>query len=625
MDTSSTPRYTYVPLPGPNYIRLLHLDSWLGDEATLSGSMIVRSLEDKEPEYTSLSYSWGRNSDGDTSLTRSILVDDCTLDITENLYDCLIQLSQPRTSNAWLLWIDAICINQANVDERGNQVSIMANIYECATNLVIWLGHGESEKDDEQAMDALSIYEDGTLDEDIYKRECAVVKDLYSSLIGSPISDSEAQRRIAACKRPTSGWACVFHRPPNPITKLIGKSEDIPWLNVVRLAVADSSAGKCLRRYMPNFDAQALLGHLDASPCIFAAIRPEFVKNLLRTIQGLFEALVKLCQRRYFTRRWVVQEINLSNAEEASVRWGSFEIKLVDFNSRLEKMQHLLSLGWQLSHHQRLVDMNAKSIQYEYAGYNAATKILRSRNAYFGGYINSHSELILSCLHQYEHTACTDDRDVVYAFLSITGQFVNLESECRIKADYRLSANEVFVNVAIQLVEQNLLGMVLCIASWQWAQADSPERLKRAAELPSWVPDLRSALPGTMTYCRQEYKFQNAYKRRVLTLQAKVGRLTTTIFEQSLCETVLPSGERDFIPPKMSKGDYICAFDNYNGEDTIFLLRPITSSAGIFSLAGSWKVEDRGNDEYGWDSERRRQEKVWDHCADVETKMIQLV
>jgi hypothetical protein len=38
------------------------------------------------------------------------------------------------------LWIDAVCINQQDVTERSEQVKMMREIYERATEVIVWLG-----------------------------------------------------------------------------------------------------------------------------------------------------------------------------------------------------------------------------------------------------------------------------------------------------------------------------------------------------------------------------------------------------------------------------------------------------------------------------------------------------
>lgn len=39
-----------------------------------------------------------------------------------------------------IFWIDALCINQRNVCERGHQISLMRDIYMVAEDVLSWLG-----------------------------------------------------------------------------------------------------------------------------------------------------------------------------------------------------------------------------------------------------------------------------------------------------------------------------------------------------------------------------------------------------------------------------------------------------------------------------------------------------
>ncbi|KNG82102.1 Ankyrin and HET domain protein [Aspergillus nomiae NRRL 13137] len=52
--------------------------------------------------------------------------------------DCSVT-SWPEGPQMWC-WVDQICIDQSNLEERGSQVSIMDQIYECASYTLIWLG-----------------------------------------------------------------------------------------------------------------------------------------------------------------------------------------------------------------------------------------------------------------------------------------------------------------------------------------------------------------------------------------------------------------------------------------------------------------------------------------------------
>ena len=40
------------------------------------------------------------------------------------------------------VWIDALCINQKNKEEKSDQLPLMPYIYGCAGNILVWLGEG---------------------------------------------------------------------------------------------------------------------------------------------------------------------------------------------------------------------------------------------------------------------------------------------------------------------------------------------------------------------------------------------------------------------------------------------------------------------------------------------------
>ena len=93
--------------------------------------------ESQIPMYEALSYAWGSNEK-----SAKICIEEVdghrTLAVTSNLAEALQYLRYedgPR-----VLWIDAICVDQQNVLERGHQVSRMADIYRSASPVVVWLG-----------------------------------------------------------------------------------------------------------------------------------------------------------------------------------------------------------------------------------------------------------------------------------------------------------------------------------------------------------------------------------------------------------------------------------------------------------------------------------------------------
>ncbi|KAE9368261.1 HET-domain-containing protein, partial [Stipitochalara longipes BDJ] len=84
-------------------------------------------------EYEALSYAWG-----DKRLFRSISIDDKTFFVTSELFAALHELRSETTKR--VLWVDAICINQHDAQERERQVHQMDHIYRNAKKVVVWLG-----------------------------------------------------------------------------------------------------------------------------------------------------------------------------------------------------------------------------------------------------------------------------------------------------------------------------------------------------------------------------------------------------------------------------------------------------------------------------------------------------
>jgi hypothetical protein len=63
--------------------------------------------------------------------------------ISANLAAALRQLR--KEDEATLLWVDQLCINQEDLDERGQQVQLMSAIYSGASYTPIWLGEARED------------------------------------------------------------------------------------------------------------------------------------------------------------------------------------------------------------------------------------------------------------------------------------------------------------------------------------------------------------------------------------------------------------------------------------------------------------------------------------------------
>jgi hypothetical protein len=103
-----------------------------------AGTIVCRfhrvRLEDA-PGYTALSYTWGS-----AQQAKELLIDGTWVSVRQNVWNFLQQTRRGRT---WrFIWIDALCIDQDNPDERNHQVKMMRAIYSSVCPLFLCLFHG---------------------------------------------------------------------------------------------------------------------------------------------------------------------------------------------------------------------------------------------------------------------------------------------------------------------------------------------------------------------------------------------------------------------------------------------------------------------------------------------------
>lgn len=94
-----------------------------GDKTTMSTPV----------SYEALSYTWG-----DPSPRFMLRCNSHVMPVAHNLFMALQQIRLPDIER--LVWIDALCINQSDLNERSIQVKHMLQIYQNATRVIVWLG-----------------------------------------------------------------------------------------------------------------------------------------------------------------------------------------------------------------------------------------------------------------------------------------------------------------------------------------------------------------------------------------------------------------------------------------------------------------------------------------------------
>lgn len=144
--------FTYPALPSNSlHVRLLTLYPSTEETSRLKCRLTSVAI-DTFPAFKALSYRWGPPERTHTLLVETTSQDQSTdpaqfltLGITASLDEALRHLRDPKQDLT--LWIDQICINQANDVEKTEQVCGMSTVYARAEEVLIWLGPAESDSD----------------------------------------------------------------------------------------------------------------------------------------------------------------------------------------------------------------------------------------------------------------------------------------------------------------------------------------------------------------------------------------------------------------------------------------------------------------------------------------------
>lgn len=413
---SSAEQYCHEPLPASDWIRLLILAPATNPTDPLMCSMTSTSLS-KPCQYTALSYSWAME-DGDASLCRSLWVDGKHLRITRNLFEGLLRIR--NTAQSLNLWIDAVCINQDDQLERNSQVAQMAQVYRSAEKVICWLGEGDDSASDQHAASIL--------------------------------------RRLAQCDGGMIHFGNEYVR-----AFLHGPKEG--WCDGE--TVQNCSRCKELLHSMPRIQEQRDLEELYEKD---ACIRSRALVAC-RVICEFFD-------RRYWKRRWIVQEV--VNSRQLSWAWG-----LQFFGDVQLTRDHIDSLWMmmtpiQVVHYLWVEIMLAlrtlflmRDTMYDW------TEHPNGRDATL-----PESEVrLLVALQTLPAMECAIPLDRVYSLIGLSPE------QRLVVPDYNRSMDQVCHEFAQALITLDLGDLIL----GHFEECPPPFFPQ---ELPSWVPDLRGKFGG---------------------------------------------------------------------------------------------------------------------------------
>ncbi|KAK4195297.1 heterokaryon incompatibility protein-domain-containing protein [Triangularia verruculosa] len=146
--------YQYDQLPDPRSIRLLKLP-----RVFFTGCLLETYSLDDAPEYMALSYTWGSpiiGVDEDEYSGAPIPLGIRTssgkkfIFIGRNLYEALVSII--ARGLATYLWVDAVCINQSDNDEKGIQIALMGDIFSRCQKVIAWLGLDDTDFDNVKTL-----------------------------------------------------------------------------------------------------------------------------------------------------------------------------------------------------------------------------------------------------------------------------------------------------------------------------------------------------------------------------------------------------------------------------------------------------------------------------------------
>lgn len=151
IQSSSTP-YRWNSLPNSKLIRLLEIEP--GPPQSQISCSIRQSVLEECSDYEALSYAWGSAEKDHVLFCGTEYIP-----VTATVHSAIQTLRYPDKSRT--LWIDLICINQQDDDEKSQQVQMMGKIFSGADEVLIWLG--EESLTDADAFGILREFEDESI------------------------------------------------------------------------------------------------------------------------------------------------------------------------------------------------------------------------------------------------------------------------------------------------------------------------------------------------------------------------------------------------------------------------------------------------------------------------------
>lgn len=394
------------------------------------------------------------------------------------------------------LWVDAICIDQTNDAERAQQVSIMAKIYSAAQHVLVWVGDESELGDGELALTCFTGLGLGQewLGPQYWRDQCNA--DGLQTLLtlswlngrwqrdqtlwradndGASQSASRFATLLRECtKRADRETERRYHQATKNY-KLAGRYNEL--LERRRLQ-ADKNAGSAFN------DLDGVIDGIHDDTVVpeipsFSELEGLHGKELDGVSAPLIHYILKFLQRRYFGRRWILQET--LSGRSVSMHCGSMYIDFDMFKTGIEQLGFLiLDKLWMADTSQDFDAIYRARQVPDLRQWRDDLRDLTPMARKSEGPIRHIGQYPIDVMYRFGEFDCSDDRDRVLALISF-------HEYATIPPDYTITVEETYFRFAKSLLIEQQVGLVL----WQAALRVAPAR-QAEHTLPSWVPDWRN-------------------------------------------------------------------------------------------------------------------------------------
>ncbi|KAF2872859.1 heterokaryon incompatibility protein-domain-containing protein [Massariosphaeria phaeospora] len=432
--------------------------------------------------------------------SRTIYCDGMTMPVTNTLLEALIQLRRiimskkdaEKSGMVYLetlpvprskyIWIDAVCINQDDIDERNAQVPLMNQIYASAQYVFAWIGEYDTlaeagfvavqemarkYRDEAKTFTITEIWKslDAVLDRDeVYALVCLLSRLWFRR--AWVVQEAVYARRLYIW----AGFCFLDWWHLLPAIWLLETERTLDWaVNVTTSLIRRepfSSQGKKLRQITAKYSGEIL------EPAVEDGEIRDYVKGAVSFVEGVVDVKKRLgfqTFRPYWSDKDVVQT-DLPEEQTAPRSASVSDSYLQALRSEITHLSEPFHDGPEpfLDRTEATgARINPAFINHDFIAEEPKPPVPVS---------------LFSLITRFRGVGASDPRDKVFAFLHLATE------EPDLKANYRATAQFVFMRTAQLILKSDDLSLL--------SHVQDPSETK-VAGLPSWVPDFSVSLRRT--------------------------------------------------------------------------------------------------------------------------------